>query len=163
MKKIFFLLVLFFMAQKITACSCNYQGSFLKLAPKTTLIALVKIKEWTNYTSAADRKNFAMAMKVKIIATYQGKSGTKIIEVWGDNGAQCRPYISNFTVGQYYVIAFSRIGNTPEGNYYINNCGCYWLKADKKSKTVTGDISSNNQTSSTLSFKELAQKLRSAK
>ena len=38
-------------------------------------------------------------MTVEIIKKYKGKETRKTIKIWGDNGAECRPYISNFKIG----------------------------------------------------------------
>lgn len=150
MKKILLLCLLFAVAQQAKACSCNYGGSFLKMAPNASFIALVKITEWTNYIKPPHGDEIPHAMTVKIIDTYKGKAESKMVTVWGDNGAMCRPYISQFAKGNYYVVAFSRTNSSTGNNYYyINNCGCYWLRYNKKQKIVSGDININQHLAST--------------
>ena len=44
-------------------------------------------------------------MTVEIIKKHKGTESPKRIKIWGDDVAQCRPYIADFEVGKYYLIA----------------------------------------------------------
>lgn len=101
----------------VFACSCDYQGSFIKMSQHTPLVALIKVSKYLSFKDIYDSKT-PMSMEVKIIEIYKGKESRHAVTVWGDNGILCRPYLSEFKEGQYYVIAFdkggSRRGHTDE-------------------------------------------------
>lgn len=164
MKQLFFIMagVILFSGNTI-ACSCNYQGSFLKLAPFTNFIALVKVKKLLNYKTLSNGEQIPLSMQVKVVEIYKGTEKRKTITVWGDNGNQCRPYLNRFSKDGYYIIAFisaGRVEGELKTDYAINNCGCYWLSVMKKEKSVTGDIESENQTNSIMSLATLKTKLK---
>lgn len=167
MKKTFILLLTVFFMGKIMACSCNYQGSFLKLAPQTSFIALVKVKQWKNFKTISPGYDVPLCMDVKIVKVYKGTEKRKTITVWGDPGNLCRPYLTSFPVGQYFIIAFSpagKAGYEPKEDYAINNCGCYWLRVNKKEGTVSGDINANQHlASATWLISDLQKELKKNK
>lgn len=67
------------------ACDCNYQGAFLKVAPNTKLVALVKVTKYLLYEDIYDKKT-PMSMEAEIIETYKGSETRKTVIIWGDNG-----------------------------------------------------------------------------
>ena len=104
-------------------------------------------------------------MEVEIVQVYKGKENRKTVIVWGDIGNLCRPYLSEFKKGQYYVIGFDK-GNFGRGHpdekykdYSISICGAYWLTVDFDKSNVSGDIDSENRTISTISLSELKSRL----
>lgn len=130
------------------ACSCNPQGAFLKVAPKTEFVALVKIVKFTSFKDIYESKT-PMSMEVEVVEKYKGKETRKTFTVWGDNGVLCRPYLSQFKLNQYYVIAFFPASDGSKGyvhekerpsDYTISICGDYWLNADLKKQIATGNI-----------------------
>lgn len=164
MKQLLFLLVgiVFFLSNSF-ACSCNYQGSFLKLAPNTSFIALIKVKKLMKYKTLSNGQEIPLSMQVKVVEIYKGTEKRKTITVWGDNGNQCRPYLNRFSKDGYYIIAFipaGRVEGELKTDYAINNCGSYWLSVNKKEKTVMGDIESENQTKSTMDLINLKMTLQ---
>lgn len=141
--KTLFTLSILIYAQNIFACDCDNQGEFLTVAPQTDMVALIKV---TRYLSVNFKdvygKFIPQAMEAEIITVYKGKETRKTIIVWGDNGAQCRPYLSVFGVGEYFVIAFNKNSrDTSTKDYYISNCGTYWLNVDKKLENAHGAVS----------------------
>ena len=85
------------------------------------------------------------SMTVEIIRKYKGSETKKRIKIWGDNGILCRPYISNFDVGKYYLIAPSRIENDSEiGNkndYAFFTCITDHMEVDYENRVAYGDYS----------------------
>jgi hypothetical protein len=148
----------------IYACDCEYQGSFMKMTQYTSLVAYVKVTKYLTFKDIYNSKT-PMSMEVEIIEVYKGKESRKTITVWGDIGNLCRPYLSQFKEGQYYVIAFysgSYGGGHPDektSDYAIANCGAYWLIVDFEKSTVTGDIDSKERISTTINISELKAKL----
>ena len=155
MKKLFVFLpvVLLLFTVKARACSCNYGGPFLKVALGTPFIAVVKVTKYLTFKDIYEQKT-PMSMEVEVIEVYKGSESRKKITVWGDPGNLCRPYLSTFKEGQYYVIAFSpgRPGGHPDEqatDYSISICGAYWLTVDFDKKTATGDIDSKDKKTQT--------------
>jgi hypothetical protein len=140
-------------------CTCNDGGPFLTVAPPTSLVALVKVNKYTSFRDIQG-KNLPLSMQAEIVDIYKGKETRQQIIVWGDNGAQCRPYLSQFKENNYYVIAFDSISSkntlSRVKEYYISDCGTYWLTVDSVNKIATGRIS---ERSNSLKLYEIMQKL----
>ena len=150
--------------QSTFACDCGSQGDFLKVAEKTQFVALVKVTKYLTFKDIYKEK-MPMSMEVEIIEIYKGKETRKKVTVWGDNGILCRPYLSKFELGKYYVIAFFRgtedsrgLGNENEKitDYSISVCGEFWLNADKKNKVAE---SATTEYKTRIKFNTLRKKL----
>ncbi len=165
-KRFFLLLIICGLClTKTIACDCGYNGSFLKMSKRTPLVALVRVTKYLNFKDIYDSK-IPMSMEVEIIDIYKGIETRKTIIVWGDNGNLCRPYLSNFKEGKYYVIAFDngeyKGGHQNENvtDYSIFDCGCYWLAVDLGKKKAIGDINSEDRKISSIDLKKLKRKLK---
>ncbi|WP_264520890.1 hypothetical protein [Flavobacterium sp. N1994] len=149
--------------QSTFACECDSKGDFLKVANKTPFVALVKVTKYLTFKDIYKEK-MPMSMEVEVKAIYKGKETRKKITVWGDNGILCRPYLSKFKIGNYYVIAFYNGEGGSRGfgssekttDYCISVCGEYWLDANKKNKTA---VSSTTEYQTHFNLKELKSKL----
>lgn len=157
---VFAFLALYFSITTVNACSCDYQGSFVKMIKRTPLVAVVKVTKYMTFKGIYNEK-IPMSMEVEIIEVFKGKENRKTVIVWGDIGNLCRPYLSEFKEGQYYVIGFDK-GNFGGGHpdekdtdYSISICGAYWLTVDLNKSKISGDIDSENRTVSTISLSEL--------
>jgi hypothetical protein len=122
------------------ACKCESQGHFLKVAPKSKLVALVKVNRYLTFNKIYDEQ-IPMSMEVEIIKVYQGYETRKTITVWGDNGNQCRPYLNIFNTDKYYIIAFEHDSKENASDFAISICGDYWLTADNEKEIATGPVS----------------------
>ncbi len=122
------------------ACKCESQGHFLKVAPKSKLVALVKVNRYLTFNKIYDEQ-IPMSMEVEIIKVYQGYETRKTITVWGDNGNQCRPYLNIFNTDKYYIIAFEQDSKENASDFAISICGDYWLTADNEKEIATGPVS----------------------
>jgi hypothetical protein len=130
------------------------------MTERTPLVALIKVTKYLTFKDIYESKT-PMSMDVEIVEIYKGKETRKSVTVWGDIGNFCRPYLSTFKEGEYYVIGFDR-GNYNHGHpqekdtdYSISICGCYWLPVDKAKENASGDINSNNRTDTTIALIEL--------
>lgn len=150
MKQITAIFFIFFLiSTSLTfACTCSSKENFLNVAPKSVFVALVEVKDYLSYKNIDDEK-IPMSMDVEILKVFNGEESRKRVVVWGDNGNLCRPYLSKFKLGEYYVIAFFRgqVGteythiDEKETDFTISNCGEFWLKADIKSRNAVSEIS----------------------
>jgi hypothetical protein len=151
----------------VLACNCDYQGSFMKMIQRTPLVAVVKVTKYLTFKEIYYVKT-PMSMEVEIVEVYKGKENRKTVIVWGDIGNFCRPYLSEFKEGQYYVIAFEKGrygGGHPDEkdtDYSISICGTYWLTVDLGKSNVIGDIDSGNRTISTIRLSDLRSRLMNA-
>ncbi|MBK8701798.1 MAG: hypothetical protein IPN29_20435 [Saprospiraceae bacterium] len=166
MRKLKFILIIFLLkiGQATFACDCSFQGEFLKVAPKTEFVALVKVTKYLKFKDIYNQQT-PMSMEVDIIDVYKGTETRNTITIWGDNGILCRPYLSQFDIGQYYVIAFYKGSDGSKGrvhqdekttDYSISNCGEYWLKADINKQVARGSVT-DKQTQ--IKLKDLKAKL----
>ena len=166
MKHLKFILVFFCLTlgQITFACDCGSQGEFLKVAKKTQFVALVRVTKYLTFKDIYKEK-MPMSMEVEIIEVYKGKETRKKVTVWGDNGILCRPYLSKFKTGKYYVIAFNNASETSRGltsenekvtDYSISICGEYWLDADINKKTA---VSTTTEYQTHFKLKELKSEL----
>jgi hypothetical protein len=148
----------------VRACDCEYGGPFLRMVPKTQFVALVKVTKYLTFKEIYG-KNTPMSMEVEVVETYKGGEKRKKVTVWGDPGHLCRPYLSTFKEGEYYVIGFYP-GNPNHGDdnekatdYSISICGTYWLTVDIRTKIVSGDIGGDYPKSQKVSVEMLKSKL----
>ena len=109
------------------ACSCAWTGPFLTVAPRAELIIRAKV---TGYHGR--QRGIDLAMDAGVIEVLKGSSRTSRLRIWGDNGAQCRPYVSAFPIGSEWILAVNRLReqNGPE-DYFLSACGEYWARVDK--------------------------------
>ncbi len=154
----------FITTSKTNACDCEYQGSFIKMTQYTPIVAYVKVTRYLTFKDIYNEKT-PMSMEVEILEVYKGNESRRAMTVWGDIGNLCRPYLSQFKEGKYYVIAFysgNYGGGHPDeksSDYAIGNCGTYWLTVDLDKSTATGDIDSNERKRTAISLLELKAKL----
>jgi len=146
MKKQFLVIFLLLASTKPLPCSCECSGNCRFNAISNTLefVALIKVIEYTDYYEYNEEKS-PYSMTVEIIKKYKGSESRKKIKIWGDNGALCRPYIEEFEIGNYYLIAPSRIEVTSireqKGDYDFFSCWTDYLKVDFNTKIAYGEYS----------------------
>lgn len=102
-----------------------------------SFVALVKVIEYTDFLDDeidGYEGKMPFSMTVEIIKKYKGNESRKRIKIWGDNGAQCRPYIADFGIGKFYLIAPTLIAENSElgkkGDYDFFSCWTDYLKVD---------------------------------
>ncbi|MEO1052476.1 MAG: hypothetical protein AAFX87_17725 [Bacteroidota bacterium] len=122
MIKTIVLMILFRLTMgSIAGCDCNWMGDFFQASKEMDFVVRAKIVE-----RIVDENGLYRKMKVEIEEVFKGTENRKIIMIWGDGGADCRPYISYFDVGERYYLARSYI----DGDYEQINCGELYLKVD---------------------------------
>jgi hypothetical protein len=127
-------------------CDCIDDCSFHKVVKNSKLVALVKVISHDNYLSAdimGYNGKMPQSMTVEIIKLYRGTETRKRIKIWGDNGALCRPYIANFPIGDYFLIAPDLIEkpfstNESKTDYEFFSCFTDYLRLDMKTKIAYG-------------------------
>ena len=141
------------LGQRILACDCNTQGEFLTVAPNTKLVALVKLTKYLTFKDFYEKQT-PTSMAVEIIEVFKGKEKRISIIVYGDIGNLCRPYLSGFGIGKFYIIAFDPGLDGSNGfthpdeklsDYSISICGEYWLNVDIENKFASGSVADNQK------------------
>lgn len=130
------------------ACSCKWNGPFLKVSYTTKLVAIVRVKKHLTFNDIYNEKT-PMSMEIEIIEVLWGKETRKTVTVWGDDGVLCRPYLTRFKEGTIWVLALYA-GNEGWGHknetandYSVSICGEYWLRV--KNNNVYGVIEGKNK------------------
>lgn len=120
------------------ACTCIWSGPFLKVAPSTALIVRAKVIDYYG-----ESRGISLAMDVEVIEVLSGSNDLRQIRIWGDNGSQCRPYVSAFPEGTEWIFAVSPSKNEREsGGFALSACGEYWVKVENS--MITGRIAGSN-------------------
>ncbi len=132
------------------ACDCECDGdcSFSQISSGMEFVALVKVIEYSDYLDQEiigyDKKT-PFSMTVEIVKKYKGAESRKRIKIWGDDGAQCRPYIADFEVGKYYLIAPNRIKENSQlgkkDDYDFFSCWTDYLNVDYDNGIAHGEYS----------------------
>ncbi len=142
------------------ACTCSWVGPLLTVGPRAELIIRAKVLGYHGRSRGVD-----LAMDVEVQEVFKGATKAERIRIWGDNGSQCRPYVSGFPVQTEWIFAIGRLAGEEgrRGDYYINGCGEYWAKVE--SGSVIGRLSSPAQPAvsdkpESISLKEFREKLR---
>lgn len=139
------LFVVLTQALSALSCDCLTEGPFLLRGVQADAIVRGFV---TQHSELSDRGIYC-AMKVKVLDVLRGDISDPEITVWGDNGAQCRPYVSTFPVNTEWIFAIYRQPEPSRGhNYIISICGAYWLRVE--SSNVVGRIHSEEETSLSL-------------
>ncbi len=132
------------------ACDCECDGdcSFSVIAQDNEFVALVKVIDYSSYL---DRqilgydKKMPLSMTVEIIKKYKGAESRQQITIWGDNGAQCRPYLSEFEIGECYLIAPAKITQDSKigvkNDYDFFSCSTDYLHVDLQNGLAFGKYS----------------------
>jgi hypothetical protein len=81
------------------------------------------------------------SMTVEIIKKHKGIVIRQKIKIWGNNEILCRPYILNFVIGDYFLIAPESIEETGSSyesttDYNFFSCSTDYLNVDMKTKNA---------------------------
>lgn len=132
------------------ACDCECDGdcSFSQISSGMEFVALVKVIEYSDFLDQeiiGYDKKMPFSMTVEIIKKYKGTESRKRIKIWGDDGAQCRPYIAEFEVGECYLIAPTLIKENSElgkkDDYDFFSCWTDYLTVDYDNGIAYGEYS----------------------
>ncbi|GMT49403.1 MAG: hypothetical protein IEMM0008_0942 [bacterium] len=141
-------LIIFIVAcsKTLWPCSCLYEDPFIDMAKESVLVVRAKVLKYFPYKANGNYLDYK-AMDIEIMEIYKGQEVKKTIRVWGDDGALCRPYVVEFTIGKTYIFALAKGGGKfgadyEENDYVISICGEFYLKVKKQ--IVIGHITNKN-------------------
>ena len=147
------------------SCECDGDCSFNIISNDAKFVALVKVVSYDNYLGdeiIGHDGDMPYSMTVEIIKKYKGEESRVTIKIWGDNGAECRPYISNFKIGEYYLIAPYQLGQykldgEQPTDYSFFICNTDFLKVNLKDQKALGEFT---KTKSEIGLKEFEGQLK---
>lgn len=153
--KHFSLIVTFLLFSTISTyacdCECLDDCSFNIVSKNSKFVALVRVISYDDYLEdeiMGYEGKMPYSMTVEVIKKYKGSETKENIKIWGDDGKECRPYIANFKIGNYYLIAPSLLGETKlknesETDYDLFSCFTDHLKVDMNKEIAYGKYSTN--------------------
>jgi hypothetical protein len=145
-----FVPVFLFNINVVRGCDCECEGdcSFISIAEEAELVILAKVLsygDFLEYSVHGHDEKMPQSMTVEIIVKYAGTEERQEIKIWGDDGAQCRPYIASFESGEYYLMAPNSLNANEQldsqGDYDLYSCYSDYLSVDMKTEIVRGRFS----------------------
>lgn len=128
-----------FLTPTAYACSCANSGkSFVQLTKNSQSVVRGKVIQYHWSKNDREQRGKPQAMIVEVKEVYKGATKLAKVTVWGDNGIQCRPYVTQFPIGTEWVLALSKDYWTQKGELAISVCGEYWLQV--KGNNVVGKV-----------------------
>jgi hypothetical protein len=112
--------------------------SFVQSAKQSQLVIRGKVIQYHWSKDDPERKGRPRAMIVEVKEVYKGVTKLAKVTVWGDNGMQTRPYVTQFPIGTEWILALSKDYWTQKGELAISVCGEYWLQV--KGNNVVGKV-----------------------
>ncbi|HLP11651.1 MAG TPA: hypothetical protein VK177_06920 [Flavobacteriales bacterium] len=148
---------LIFCAAFFICCECDWKGNFITVAPEAPVVVKAKVLGFFKKNSPPADKDvdIDVKMEVEIMNVFKGKETRKKIMIWGDNGMQCRPYVSAFKKDAVYYIAMNKMNDV---DYYISVCGEYYLKVKNGKVKMQGNNA--NETMRDMTEKEFEKLLK---
>jgi hypothetical protein len=110
-------------------CSCVLsKSSFVQLTKRSELVIRGRVIEYVWHKDDRGKKRTPLAMTIEVKEVYKGAAKLGKIVVWGDNGMQCRPYVTKFPIKTEWILALSKDPSTAKGELAVSACGEYWLQ-----------------------------------
>lgn len=140
------LLLLLIPSLSALGCSCSFawNDSFSRTTKNAEFVALVKVISFDSYLEdeiSGHEGKMPYSMTVEIIKKYKGNENRDKIRIYGDNGILCRPYLSEFEIGAYYLIAPIQLKDSPDRAYEFFVCRTDYLKVDSAKNKAFGNYS----------------------
>lgn len=137
---------LLFPSLEILACSCSWawNDSFSRTARNSEFIALIKVLSFDEYLERDiwdSDERIPYSMTVEVIKKYKGRESREKVKILGDNGVLCRPYLSEFEVGSYYLAAPIPINDISNTEYEFFFCRTDYLKVNRELNIAYGEYS----------------------
>lgn len=147
MKQALLIISLFILLSfEVLACSCGFawNDSFSRTAERSEFVALIKVLSFDEYLERdilGYDKKMPYSMTVEIIKKYKGRESRDKVKILGDDGILCRPYLSEFKVGNYYLAAPIPIDATSNTEYEFFSCRTDYLKVNITANRAYGKYS----------------------
>jgi hypothetical protein len=144
-------------AQSVFACSCLANRSFISAAKSASLVVRGKVLTYWS-KGKPEQLTRPQTMLFEVTEIFKGTVKSRKLFVQGDNGIQCRQYVTQFPVGTEWVLALAPDRDTRKGELMISSCGEFGVMV--KGAQVVGKVTVNNSqakpvTMSLSSFRKL--------
>jgi len=113
-------------------------------AENSEFVALIRVLSFDEYLErdiSGYEGKMPYSMTVEIIKKYKGGESRKRIKIWGDDGTMCRPYLSEFKINNYYLIAPHALNNTANTEFEFFSCRTDYLRVDISTNKAYGKYS----------------------
>lgn len=137
MSRILFL-ILFFLAGRMFACSCSFDGDFFETIDKTKNNLLIEGK-------IVGQQGYFY--QIKIDKVIKGSIDVKTINLMTGNGANCWEIITENDIGDSYVFNLTELSNDTVKYFGLSECGTSKLKVidNKVQGRISGGIYQNQE------------------
>ncbi|MCL3782748.1 hypothetical protein EMN47_20365 [Prolixibacteraceae bacterium JC049] len=137
-KQISILTVVFLLGSlKVLGCSCGYFGGFIYSQQRADVVVYGTVIEYDSI-GTYDAPENPYSMKFLIKEKLRGIESRDTITVWGDYGADCRPYISHFKPKTNWILALNKLNVKGNEEYEISICGEFYVPVNDRA--VRGKI-----------------------
>ena len=154
------LLLLIFPA--LIACTCEWNGPFLKMAGyKSAIVVVGTVQDHLRTPENEARRSTPPKpglMMFRVEECLQGSVPDEEIPIFGDSGSLCRPYVSRFPKGSRWAFVLFPC----EGGFEISICGEFWLE-EVQGKFRGCITSEDRERIQELTLDELREKTRAKK
>ncbi|PSK81896.1 hypothetical protein CLV93_1072 [Prolixibacter denitrificans] len=130
-------LILLIGSFKAIACDCGYLGGFVYSNQAADIVVYGTVLEYDSI-GTHDSPDNPYSMKFLIKEKLRGIENRDTIIVWGDNGADCRPYIEHFKPNTNWILALNKLNKEGKVEYEISICGEFYVPVENGK--VTGKI-----------------------
>jgi hypothetical protein len=166
MKKQFLTIILLLVSTLTFACSCKWEGNFIKSSKYSEVIIKAKVieilwhfkdgKTFSNDERFGDylsntNQEYYQSIKVEVIELIKGKEERKNFEIYGSDGSDCRGSIHLFKINKIYIFGIYKSQKTEysqpnedENDYAIGGCSEKWLDYFPETNKVKGYIKGKN-------------------
>jgi len=127
---------------ELVACSCNWNGPFLKVYSQCPLVVLGKIMR--------HNPGVRPIMDVYVLEVLIGSLLDSGIRIEMGDGMHCRPTLKQFPEGSVWILALNGPGSKPGDGLAISSCGAFYLQLSQD--LVIGNISKGRDDIQTISY-----------
>lgn len=128
-----YILTLFFLIGflKAYSCSCGYLGGFIYSNQAADIVVYGTVIEYDSI-GTYNSPNNPYSIKFLIKEKLRGIESRDTVTIWGDYGADCRPYINQFKPKTEWILALDQLNNNGNVEYEISICGEFYVPVNKK-------------------------------
>jgi hypothetical protein len=110
----------------ILACDCGYLGGFTFSNQAADIVVYGTVIEYDSIGTYNAPDN-PYSLKFLIKEKLRGIEHRDTIIVWGDFGADCRPYIDYFKPNTEWILALNKLDTAKTTDYDISICGEFYV------------------------------------
>jgi hypothetical protein len=147
------------------ACDCDWGENFMNASLYAELITKIEVvdihynfkngnilssknSDETSKKQLLDINNYDKSLKVKVVQIIRGVEASVFVEIYGNNGYDCRESVHrNFKIGDIFIVNLQKVKirdnfqlNEDNEDYAIDGCSENWVKFNAETDEVFGYI-----------------------